>query len=259
MNALVGKQKQALDFSIPAYLLCWVLPKCSLVYGESISTVYLQIAANINYSQKKMQQFKDYCWMHTRTIAKKTGYNERTIQKVLKILQELKMIKSGNVGKIKAYQLRNHKIVEEQDIFSFLHFIENKLLSKLPEEEEKNSREKFKEMNNYFLNKKIIPKLTLFLGKQEDMKNNLIQAENTYKGSSLFYLSLLAENKLFKKNNLLSEHERAMLLGTSQSTLSRYINSYEKCGIIVREQKSKRFFLGLVKKKQPFFNNIKER
>jgi predicted transcriptional regulator len=49
--------------------------------------------------------------------------------------------------------------------------------------------------------------------------------------SSLFFMSLLA-SQINKKNlEQLKETQRADLLGTSQPTLSRYIDKYEKSNI----------------------------
>jgi len=247
MDVLITKEKKHECFNIKTYFLYLILPKLSLVWGEAITTSYLQIASNINCSPTKMQQFKDHCWMHTRTMAKKNGYNERTVKKVLKVLEELKIIRIGNVGKIKTYQLRNHDIDEELDVWSFVHYIENKLLSILTESDEKTNREKFKEINNYFLSKKINPIQSILVGKQENIRQNLVKVESIYKGSSLFYINLIVEKKIFKKTTTLSEHERSLLLGSSQSTLNRYIKSYEESNIIFREQKSKRLSVNLIK------------
>lgn len=233
------------SFSISRYILQLLLPKCAMVHGEVVPSVYFQISVNINHKKnvKKWQEKK--CWMGTKTIAKITGYNFRTVHHALQVLEDLSLIEKNYHGKLKMYQLRNENLVEPNEIYGFIKSFEKKLLESLTEEKQEKHSAQFKKLNSKYclfsplhvqqLSKKVwFPNINT-------LRSQLLLAESTYKGSSLFFINMISQD-LFKKrhtktnNKNISEADRSLLLGCSQPTLNRYITAYENADIIKREK-----------------------
>jgi hypothetical protein len=244
-DAKISDEKQETtypSFSMPKYILLLILPKCSIVEGEVISSVYFQIAVNINHKKDTKKWLEEKSWIGTKTISKITNYNFRTITNAINVLSELNLIEQSYHGKLKMFSLKNNDLIEPQEIFNFVSTVEQKLLKRVKEEKILSVRQKFSKLNSIFnlsLNSTSLGKKFWF----EDInhfRDLILKAESTYKGSSLFFVNLLWENIVNKKsrnaNDIITENDRSLMIGCSQSTLNRYILAYEKAGIIYRKK-----------------------
>lgn len=232
------------SFSISKYVLFLILPKCVMVGGETVSSVYLQIAVNINHKKDAKKWMEKKSWMGIQTISKITGYNSRTVNKAIQILIDLGLLEKSYHGKLKMFALKNDNLTETKDIQSLVLSIENKLLKDLDKEKVKQIKKQFGLLNSKFYlsstNSKSLTKKVWF-DSINDFRNQIKKAESVYKGSSLFYVNLLWEDSVKKNskktdNKLISECDRSLLIGCSQPTLNRYISAYEKSGLLMREK-----------------------
>ena len=220
------------SFSISTYMTDLILPKCTIVHGEILTSVYMQIALHINNEKNVSLWKKGSCWMSSNTISNNIGCNIRTVKKSLSILSDLQLIEEGTKGKLKIYKLKNHLINTQNQLDSFNKNIEQKLLTYTPKNKQQITKNKFKELNNIFpIKKEMLKKLWII--DINKLRQNIILSEQIYKGSTLFYLKNIApyinkENTLHKD----SESIRAIKCGCSQSTISRYINAYIEKGFI---------------------------
>lgn len=230
-------------FKIKKYMIFSILPKCTLGFGEIVSTVYFQIALNINQDLNAKFWKKQRCWISANTISKMTGYNVRSINRAIKILSDLQLIEVVYHGNLKMFKLLNHNLNSLETLNHFQVFFENKIL-------EGNSKNKNELQNKFYqINKKLYQhNVELFLEMNllsvNNMKELLNRAEYVYKGSSLFFIHLL-EKEFCKKNDdeyhnifTISEMDLSLLIGCSQSTLNRYVRAYQEAKIIYCNKRS---------------------
>ena len=260
-----NEQEYKVPFIIPNYIISLILPKCNLVYGEVLSSVYLQIAININNQKNSHKWKQNKCWIKPEKIATNTNYNIRKVNTTLKILKSLHLIDIQiQSDKKQKYNLMNNRLHTIEEIKNFNNFIESQLLkgkNKTKTQELMTSFDTLNMMINFPQNK--------YIGKNVNFKDiNLLriwlnESDKVYKGSALFFLTniAMAAFECTENNSLLlnlSQYERAIRLGTKQPTISRYIKSYiEKGYLVVTENEvNKPLVLGL----NPNFinNNLKK-
>lgn len=242
------------SFSISKYIVHAILPKCYMMHGEAIPSTFLQIALTVNHKQESPEWKKNKSWIGLKTISKITGFNFRTVDRAVKLLVEIGLINQIYHGKLKMFQLKNNDINNVSDMLSFINEVELKLLKSVSRDKIESYSEKFEELNvqlgldsdfySQFLLKKIwIPDIL-------SLRESLAQAESVYKGSSLFLINLINQQLSFKKennetDNIISEKERSLMIGCSQSTLNRYVKAYEAASIIVRENQNGSYHIKL--------------
>lgn len=215
--------KNIMPYKLPKYIIYNILPKCNIIYGESISSVYLQLLLNINHKKNSKEWQIDKCWMQPNTIAKNLGYNVRTIYKNLNILQELELISIEKKGKLNLYCVENYNLNDIEEINKFNEKIKFNLLKYV---DDINSIKWFENIDNKIYDDYLwIQDLVL-------LKQLLLNSEKMYKGSSLFFIHNFAISNInYVKNKKrtyikrFSEEEMGNLCGVSQSTISRYIST----------------------------------
>lgn len=265
-NTFLLRNENCATFSIPNYILYVVLPKCIITHGEAISSTYFQIALTINHEENAKSWQKGKSWIGLKTISKITGFNVRKIGHAIKVLNQIGLIEQIEYGKLKMFKLKNNTIVNVNEVMKFIKYVEHQLLIDLPKSKIKICKEKFS-----LLNKKLnvfSPSHAKFLLKRtwipdiNNFRKYLIKAESIYKGSSLFFINLINQQLSFKNetkvsdNILMSEKERSLMIGCSQSTLNRYVTAYENANFIVREKQNGLFNIKLNFNKPNEENNI---
>jgi hypothetical protein len=253
------------SFSLPGYIINLFLPKCTMVHGEVIPSTYFQIALNINHRKEAKKWQKNRCWLGLKTISKTTNFNVRTIDKAIKVLIDLGLLEKIMHGRLKMYQLKNDVIQDVDDLVRLNLIIENKLLGGLPKEKFAIIKEKFDMLNkkiNFsspFYLQQLLKKL--WIPDINTLRDFVVKAEKTYKGSSLFFMNILSHQGPFKifgqkdENVVLSEKDRSLMIGCSQSTLNRYILAYESANIITRQNQKGLYDLQLAFNKENSINN----
>lgn len=249
MNNNVKQEKeQGASFSIPKYILNVILPKCTIIHGEAVSSTYFQIALTVNNSEKAKSWQKGKSWIGLRTISKITGFNPRTVSIAVNVLKQLKLIEQTYHGRLKMFEIKNGHIVNVEEMIKFNNFVEYHLLFNLPTKKLESVKEKFNELNKKLhvfspFHSKFLLKRT-WIPDINNLRSSLIEAESIYKGSSLFLINLMNQQLLFKKeekvsdNITISEKDRSLMIGCSQSTLNRYIVAYETANVITREKQN---------------------
>ena len=215
-------------YVIPNYILNLILPKCVLLYGESIATIYLQISLYINNQDNCTDWRKGSCWIGNKKLSKNTGYNERVIKGKIKILEKLNLISINRNQGIKFFRLRNNQFSNMEDILQFNNEINSILYNEVNFSNELEI--KINKLEKLVLNENLIEKF--IINDINLVRNSLLDAESIFKGSSLFYVNCILQD--VSKNDLqkISEIERALRIGSSQSTLSRYVKKYKEFDII---------------------------
>lgn len=235
--------KKSIYFSIPRYIPQLILPKVVMIHGEVISSVYFQLAVHINNQKNSKQWQKNSCWLKTKTISQNTGYNTRLINESLKTLQKLQLIDISKKGKLKIYTLKNNNLKTASEVISFNNKLESLLITTINKNQKDKSISKFEQLNSLLkLNNNFDYLKDIFWLKDVSLiRQYLNESERIYKGSSLFFINFIASNvfsenseNVFLENK--SESEIAILIGNSQSTVSRYLQSYIENGILTIEK-----------------------
>ncbi|MFW6007766.1 MAG: hypothetical protein ACOCP8_00765 [archaeon] len=225
-----------MPFTISNYMLSLILPKCVMIYNQIISSTYFQIALNVN-KQKNIDDWKkNASWIYYNKMSENTGYNQRVLKETTKILQSLKLINVKKRGKLNIFYLINNDLNSLNDIYEFNKFISNQLLNSLSKIKRKKYQQLFIELEeNISLNNKLTNQIKF--SNVNLIRKCITNIEQIYKGSSLFFIKNIApylnKNNNFKYLKPLSEEERAIFIGSSQSTVSRYINSYINAGFLI--------------------------
>jgi DNA-binding MarR family transcriptional regulator len=217
------KLEQKNQFSISSYLLYLILPKISFVYGDMVTSVYLHLQLNAVIKSN----FGKICFLDYSKISEKTGYHPKLVQKSLKSLEKIGLIDKGRIEKTKVYKLTSE-----------YSFFEKTLRDAVGGEKKESIEKKVKQIDALYKDKFIDFPETLNLIDKIELLYRLHLVEKTHRGSSVFYLMLMVESMYGKR--YLSEQERAIMVGTSQSTISRYLCSYEKEGMIIRVRVGKK-------------------
>lgn len=226
-------------FIISNYMLYCILPKCHIVYGEVISSIYFQIAININNQKNANEWKRNKSWISIKSISKNTGYNIRIINKALKTLQYLNLITIDKQLKNKTikFNLINNNFDSLLEFTIFNNNFNKLLLSKankIQSMQNINLITNFEESLDIY-NSNIVKKI--MFNDINLLRKLLIEANNIYKGSSLFFITNIAP-AIFQYNNQeftlqnISQEKRALKLGVSQSTISRYIEKYRDSNYI---------------------------
>lgn len=233
-----------IPYSIPQYMTSLVLPKCVMVHGEVLSTIYLQVALNICHQKDVPNWKKKAFWMKSKTIAANTGYNFRSINAAINKLEQLKLFTvTINKNGTRSIRLNNHQLKNHIEIEQFNTQLNTILLTGANKTKTAKLTSSFQSLEDVIdfknpFSLKQLPKVRWFPDVKL-LRNWMKQAEKIYKGSSLFFINHMAP-RIFsyiesnKDNSLrtLSEKQRAISVGSSQSTINRYIDAYEKSGCI---------------------------
>jgi hypothetical protein len=172
--------------------------------------------------------------MKAKTISRNTGYNVRIINKSLKLLESLQLIKSKFQGNLKVYTLQNNQLISINQITNFNQKIETILLQQLNNLDQYKYINLFKQLEQILdLGSNDILK-SLYFDNINMLRKWILISESIYKGSSLFFINNIAQqlNQRVDHLSYLSETNRALLSGSSQSTISRYLNAYINCNYI---------------------------
>ncbi len=222
--------KENIPFSISNYMLSLILPKCAMVYGQKITSIYFQIAININKKKYINKQWlNDASWIYYDTISNNTGYNERTIKKMTNVMQKLDLIKCVKRGKFNIFYLKNSNL-KGDNIYKFNKFIDNELLKESGDNRER-CRHLFDKLESQLCCKRNIDGEFIFY--DTNVLRNLVNVcESLYKGSTFFFIKNIAQ--YFNSNidvgyvemDHVSEQIRSLHIGSSQSTISRCIKSF---------------------------------
>jgi hypothetical protein len=218
-----------------------------MIYGEVIPSTFFQIALNVNHKVDAPKWQRNKSWVGLKTISKITGFNFRTVSRGVKVLIDIDLLHQSYHGKLKTFQLINNDIVDVEDMLKFIESVEDKLLQSIDSEKRDSYREKFLELNeklgltSKFHCQQLLKKI--WIPDIMSLRESLVKAESIYKGSSLFLINLINQQLSFKKetivtDNIISEKERSLMIGCSQSTLNRYIKAYEAASLIERESQN---------------------
>lgn len=215
---------------IQKYMMDLILPKCNLIFGKTFSSVYFQLAMNTNNKPNEVEWKRNKCWLEISTIAKNTNCNDRTIYKIIKDMQQIGLVEKTYHGKLYMFELKNNNLIDISDISKLNIQIEKKLISLVKDINKKeNLIDKFSQLNEI---------TTIRRGYCEFKDLNLLRkwivnSERIQSGSSLMFITFFAKH--FINSNIddyeingLSEQQRAICIGCSQSTVSRYLKSFEK-------------------------------
>lgn len=230
-NTNHNPQTSTKPLQISNYITKLILPKCNMVYSESISTVYFQILININNQKncKKWQQNKS--WIQPETIAKNTGYTTKTVLKCIKILNNLELITWTKKEKLNLYELKNEEFSSLDLFLEFNKKFNTNLLKEVKDNKVFKIKQKISKIEKHYqINKNSYLIKKLWFSDINKIRSSINQAESIYKGSSLFFINNIATTLLDEENDQLydlSESKRALLNGSSQSTISRYISQYK--------------------------------
>ena len=208
---------------IDSAIIDLVLPKCNIVFGNSFSSVYLQLILNINNNLKDVEWKQNKCWIGTKTISKNVNCNERKVMKLLNEMQEIGLIKKEYKGKLYMFSLCNKDFSNMQ---TFNRQLDNNLLKYVKDENKTKVANKLSLINNLFKKNE-----QYFYSNLCELRQWMILSEQIKAGSSLMFLMMFAENFINDINSTfvsLSESRLAEKLGTSQSTINRVLNSFEK-------------------------------
>lgn len=207
---------------IDTMILDLVLPKCNIVFGNSFSSVYLQLLLNVNNNKDDDEWKRNRCWMGINTISNNANCSERKTTKLLKEMQQLNLIKKEYKGKLYMFSLCKNNCVNVKE---FNNELDNNLLKYINEKDRLKVKKKFEKINSLFKKNE-----QWYYSKISELKQWIILFEKAKSGSSLFFLMMFSQN--FINNNItfniVSETQIAEKLGTSQSTINRLLNSFEK-------------------------------
>lgn len=219
---------------INKYIIELILPKCNLIFGKTFSSVYLQLLLNTNNDPNSPNWKKNKCWLGVETIAKNINCGARTVHEILRSMEKIGLIEKSYHGKLYMFALKNNKIdnifeIEELDINNeknLLSIIEGKNIEKM--------KIKFLEINNEYVETPMRNYQFKDLGL---LRQWITSYEQIQHGSSLMFVMFFANNLINSNLNEievpgLSEKQRAIKLGCSQSTISRYLNSFIKTNFI---------------------------
>jgi hypothetical protein len=236
-----------IPFSMSNYIPLLILPKCVMIHGEVVASVYIQIALNINHQKNCQNWKKNSFWQKTKTISNNIGYSPRVINNALKILDDLQLIKTVKQGKLNVYSLQNHQLKTFSELEHFNNVLKILLLSGMNKTKTHKYSEMFDDLENaidfknplqskYILSNLWFPDVCL-------LRTWIIQAEKIYKGSTLFFFNNVAPQifnfiKTQDNNslNVLSGQARALRIGSSQTTVTRYVNAFINSGCLFVEE-----------------------
>ena len=235
---------------IPFYILEIVLPKLVMVYGEAIATVYIQIMLNINKLENVKEKWqKGSSWIQPTTISKKTNYSEKTVYKAIRILEKYKLIIHSKKEKLNIYRM--NFLTCDKLIKRFIMTLDFKLALICPLK-----ISLFKKLNNklkFDFNWSVIVFKDINIVRKQFEK-----ALNIYKGSTLFLLKYILPLQYYNNKIKVSQETMALNIGTSQSTINRYIKAFKDADILVVESnkvnESKTIYIK--EKKEEVFVNI---
>lgn len=206
--------KKIMPYKLYKYITNVVLPKCNMIYGESVSSVYLQLLLNVNRKSDCADWQKNKCWIQPTTMAKRLGYSVRTIYKSINILIELGLIKHSKKEKLNLYEVVEFDFENIDSLHEFNNQLNNILLDNI---KDTNITSYVKNMDKY------INSQYYWFTNISVLKDQLLHVESLYKGSSLFFIqNFITKGINYKKN--LSEKKLAYRCGSSQSTVNRYIS-----------------------------------
>jgi len=207
--------------TISNYIFKLTLPKCNMVLGPYVSSVYFQIFINICHDNTIELWKYNKCWLSQETMAKNLKSTRMTVNKMISHLIDLGLIKKGKHLNHNTYELCNDNL-NESELIQFNIDVENKLLAiaqKLNKDCAKIKR-KFNELDlevAYHSNSvfKFVKKTKLV--NTNKIRNTLKRIEQDNNGITLFYIN----NVLFPNNHL--QKYRALRSGITQSTISNYM------------------------------------
>lgn len=206
-----------------------VLPKCNLVFGNSFSSVYLQLLLNLNHNQNDAEWKRNKCWMGYKTIANNINCGERKVMKILNEMQKVGLIKKEYRGKLYMFSLINED-------YSKISGIANKKLDKELIKLSKNKKEIKEKINE--INVTFDSRINYYFNNLDLLKKWLIVSEQIKPGTSLLFLMIFANSFINNDNDIITsipENVLAKKMGTSQSTINRILNSFEKAGCFTSE------------------------
>ncbi len=210
---------------IDNYILELILPKCNLIFGKSFSSVYLQILLHLNNDKNSEIWKRKKCWISDYTIAKNVKCNIRTVQSIIKNMEDIGMVQRSYHGKLRLYSLQHLNITDFNEIDNINKTIENKLIEYCNlHNKERNDVKKFKQINiQYYQNAN-----TNYQFKNiNDLRRLIGEAESVQTGSTLLFIIFFAKELVNNSSKIniskFSENEIALKLGCSQSTINRYL------------------------------------
>lgn len=232
-----SEEKKSFPFTISNYTYKILLAKLVLIHGSSVASVYFQVSSNINNQEKSKSWQQGKCWKNPIRIAKEIGCNQRKVKEVLKILCQVELLELSYRGKLKMYKLTNHNISNLKELMIFLSDFDRKIINTVPKEKARESLHQLLNFNNAFNFR--TPEMLTYLIKRtrinsiDFLKKALSDSEEIYKGSSLFCMNVL--EIIFRNNkknnevlNTIQNIKDPIVFGCSNTTLNRYITSYEK-------------------------------
>ena len=102
----------------PNYMFKLILPKCNMVLGSYLTSVYFQIFLNICHDQTIELWKYNKCWLSQETISKNIKCARLTVNKMIGYLEQLQLIKKGKHLRHNTYELINNEQGEFYNVFS---------------------------------------------------------------------------------------------------------------------------------------------
>lgn len=205
---------------MPNYIHKLILPKCNIVFGPYISSVYFQLFLNTCHDETIELWKYNKCWLAQETISKNINCARMTVNKMIQYLIKLDLVIQTKHLKHNVYELKNLDL-DENKLMLFNQILENKLLL-IAQSQGKNInriKQKFNELNleiafhSKGLSKFI--KQTKFTNTNK-IRNTIKKIEQNNNGITIYYIN----DVLFPNNHM--QRYRAIRDGISQSSVSKY-------------------------------------
>ena len=204
----------------PNYMFKLILPKCNMVLGSYLTSVYFQIFLNICHDQTIELWKYNKCWLSQETISKNIKCARLTVNKMIGYLEQLQLIKKGKHLRHNTYELINNKLNEKQ-LENFNRNLEVQLLNIANDmgKDIVKIQNKFNELElEIAYHKKSIFKFVknIKFSNTNKIRNIIKSIEQDNNGITIFYINnVLNPNKLKQKY-------RALRSGISQASVCQY-------------------------------------
>lgn len=207
-----------------------VLPKCNLVYGNTFSSIYLQLYLNTNYNEKSVSWKRNKCWMGINTIAKNVNCSPRTASMLLKIMEDIGLIEKTYKGKFYMFSIK-HNLHDKTQLEKLNIDINQQLTKHMDIMKANKTLNKFKNIDNVFKKNEEYNYSNIV-----DLKKWLLLVEKIQSGSSLLFLIFFSKQLTCRNSmGLITEYtetDMSVRLGMSQSTINRYLNKFENSNLL---------------------------
>ena len=211
------------NLSLPTYMVNQFLPRCALVYGDRLVSVYLNFLTYLCHDTVNYPQRLNHTWVSYYDIYENLNLPRRAIKRHIKTLESLGLISRRWDNRLGMWYF-NHLDLSEASYTKVLGELEQRLLQHPNRYTPSELKVRFDELN---LRKSSVNQRYIWPDVNA-IRATLKQAEHAYPGASLLTLHLL------RTPGNVSEQEWAITVGSSQPTVSRIIQALEDARLVTK-------------------------